>query len=79
MNYQIRDFINKLADPRKGQGQRHKLEDIILIVLLSFFSGHQGLKGMARFAKSNASELTEVLHLKHGVPKYNTFRDVLNG
>jgi hypothetical protein len=78
MQYRIDEFISKLQDPRRGQGQRHKFENIIIISLMAIISGHQGLKGIARFAKSNSEELTESLKLKRGVPKFNTFRDVLS-
>lgn len=77
MQYNLLDFISSLNDPRRGQGQRHTLENIILIVLMAILSGHQGIKGFARFAASNAAELTEALHLKHGVPSFGTFRSVL--
>lgn len=71
------EFFNSLEDPRRGQGQRHQLDNIFIIVIMAIISGHQGFRGFARFAEANAKELTEVLELKHGVPKFNTFRDVL--
>lgn len=77
MQYNLFNFISELNDPRRGQGQRHTLENILLMVLMAILSGHQGLKGFARFAKSNAKELSEVLQLKHGVPSFGTFRSVL--
>lgn len=79
MKYKMSDFISTLEDPRRGQGQRHKLQDVLLMVIMAILSGHQGLKGFARFAMSNKEELTEVLRLKHGVPCYYTFRAVLTG
>jgi hypothetical protein len=77
MNYKVLDFFNSLKDPRRGQGQRHSLQNILTIVIMAILSGHQGLRGFARFAASNESELTEVLKLKHGVPCYYTFQTVL--
>lgn len=61
MEFKIQDFISQLKDPRRGQGQRHKFEHIIIITLMAILSGHQGLKGIARFALSNAEELSTVL------------------
>lgn len=77
--YKIPDFTMTLEDPRRGQGQRHKLQDVMIIVIMAILSGYQGLKGFARFAASNEKELTEVLNLKHGVPCYFTFRAILTG
>jgi hypothetical protein len=80
MDYKLFAFFNSLTDPRRGQGQRHKFIDVMTIIIMAILSGHQGLKGFARFAESNASELTSVLNLKkHGVPCYSTFRDILCG
>lgn len=71
------EFFNSLEDARRGQGQRHKFDNILIIVIMAIISGHQGLRGFARFAKANQEELTQVLKLRHGVPGFNTFRDVL--
>ena len=79
MNYKLFEFFTQLEDPRRGQGQRHKLADILTIVIMAILSGHQGLKGFARFAASNEQELTEILQLKHGVPCFFTIRAVLQG
>lgn len=79
MAYKISDFFSSLEDPRRGQGMRHQLSDVLTIVVMAILSGHQGLRGFTRFAKANARELTEELNLKYGVPCYSTFRDVLAG
>lgn len=78
MNYNLFEFFSTLKDPRRGQGQRHSLQDILTIVIMAILSGHQGLRGFERFAQNNESELTEALNLTHGVPCYQTFQKVLN-
>jgi DDE_Tnp_1-associated len=77
MGYQLSKFIGQFTDPRRKQGQRFSLESLLIIILMGILSGYQSLKGLARFAKSNAEELIDTLSLKHGVPKFNTFRDML--
>jgi hypothetical protein len=77
MQYKMFEFFTSLSDPRRAQGQRHRLEDILVIVIMAILSGHQGLRGFTRFARANAEELTAVLKLKHGVPGFSTFRDVV--
>jgi len=79
MEYKMFEFFDSLTDPRRRQGQRHKFSDVLIIVIMAILSGHQGLRGFARFAKSNVKELTEVLNLKHGVPCYFTFRSIFTG
>ena len=77
MQYKMFEFFNALQDPRREQGQRHKLKDVLTIVIMAILSGHQGLRGFARFAKANEVELTEILKLKHGVPCFFTIRAIL--
>lgn len=77
MDYDIRQYFKMLEDPRRPQGQRHSLEDILTIVIMAILSGYQGFRGFARFAKSNEEELVDVLNLKHGVPCYHTFYSLL--
>jgi DDE_Tnp_1-associated len=77
MNYQVSKFTGKFSDPRRKQGQRFSLDSLLIIILMGILSGYQSLKGLARFAKSNEAELTDTLSLKHGVPKFNTLRDLL--
>lgn len=77
MEYKLKEFFSTLTDPRRGQGQRHSLENIMIIVIMAIISGHQGIRGFARFAEHNGTELTEVLKLKHGVPCYYTFQVLL--
>ncbi len=74
MEFQLPDFLTKVQDYRRPQGQRHRLSSLFLISLMAILSKQQSLKGVARFAKSNEEELTKALNLKHGVPKFNTFR-----
>lgn len=77
MQYNLFDFLSLIDDPRRAQGQRHSLPTILGIVIMAILSGHQGLKGFARFAKSNAEELIPLFALKHGVPCFGTIRSVL--
>ncbi|TAF39819.1 MAG: ISAs1 family transposase [Oscillatoriales cyanobacterium] len=79
MEYSIKEFFSLIEDPRREQGIRHTLENVLTIVIMAILSGHQGLRGFSRFAESNDSDLTELLNLKYGVPCYSTFRDLLLG
>lgn len=77
--YDITVFMQTLQDPRRGQGQRHKLEHVLTMIIMAILSGHQGLKGFARFAAANEMELTKLFGLKHGIPCFFTFRAIVNG
>lgn len=75
MEHSLSSFLNQIEDKRREQGKRHQLSTLFIISLMAILSKQQSLKGITRFAKSNADELTKALSLKHGVPKFNTFRD----
>lgn len=77
MTYNLEEFVSTLIDPRRGQGQRHSLVNILTIVIMAILSGHQGFRGFERFAQVNSAELIGALKLKHGVPTYQTFHSVL--
>ncbi len=76
MQYKLFELVSQLEDTRRGQGRRHSLENVLTIILMAILSGHQGLRGFERFAKSNEKILIETLNLKHGIPCYCTFRQV---
>ena len=78
MNYKMFELFGDLPDPRRSQGIRHQLDDILIIAVMAILSGHNGIRGFTRFAKSNETELTQILRLKHGIPRYNSFLSVFN-
>lgn len=47
------------------------------MVVLSNLCGHFGYRGVARFCSVHARILGQLLGLRHGIPSYMTFRDVL--
>ncbi len=79
MDYKLLEFFDTLSDPRRGQGKRHELSDVLVMIIMAILSGHQGLKGFARFAEANEKELTQILNLKHGVPSYYAIRHIFLG
>lgn len=76
--YNLSEFISTLKDSRRGQGLRHKLPDVVKIIIMAILSGYQGIRGFERFASSNETLLIEVMNLQHGVPTYQTFHAILS-
>lgn len=79
MEYNLFEFLSGIADPRRSQGQRYSLDSVLAIVIMAIMSGETGLRGFARFAASNKTELIETFNFKHGVPTFGTFRSILLG
>lgn len=69
--------FSRLLDPRRSQGLRTSLSDILIMSVLSYLCGHTGYRGIARFCKSHSSLLIDYLGLRHGIPSHVTFRAVL--
>ncbi len=68
----IREYIEKIEDPRRGNAQYHPLETIIGIALLSALAGIDNFVGMEDFAEGHQEVLGKILDLSHGVPSHDT-------
>jgi len=80
-NVLLNNFLSKLSeieDIRRGEGQRHKQEFVLMIVLLSTMSGYLGYRAIGDFIDKHKSKLIEVFKpKKNRVPSYSTVRRVL--
>jgi hypothetical protein len=70
------ESLKELKDYRRGQGQRHSLQTILIIVIMAIMSGVKGERAIARFAKNNEEELIELLKIKR---KQVPSRSVISG
>jgi hypothetical protein len=70
--------LSSVEDPRRAQGRRVSLEQLLIMSILSYLCGHTGYRAMSRFSKAHASTLAPLLALKHPVPSHVTFFEVLS-
>lgn len=70
--------LEGLTDPRRRQGQRNNLHQMLSMMVLSNLCGHFGGRPIANFVEIHENTFTEVLGLGHGVPSHVTFSDLLN-
>ena len=70
-------FFAQVPDPRRRQGQRFPLPAFLWMTFSAIASGSQGPRKMAQFCRSNAAFLTAYFDLRHGLPSYGAFRDLL--
>ena len=70
--------LSSVKDPRRAQGQRVSLEQVLMMSILSYLCGHSGYRGISRFSKAYGDSLTGLLGLKHAFPSHVTFADVLS-
>ncbi len=78
MNIQkLKEKISDISDPRRLYGNlRHKLEDIIIIGLLSTICLGEDFADMEEFGTEREDWLRNFLELPNGIPDSDTFRRV---
>lgn len=72
----ILEFLMELKDYRRGQGKRHELHIIMIIIIMAIMSGAKSERAIVRFAKNNRDELIESLNIKR---KEVPSRSVISG
>ena len=74
---QLKKEIKQGKDPRRSYGNlRHKLEDIIIIGLLTIVSIGEDFTDMENFGRERIEWLKTFLELPFGIPDSDTFRRV---
>lgn len=74
---ELAEFFQHIPDPRRGQGQRYPLSALLWITFLAIATGQQGPRKLAAFGRSNAAFFTTYFQLRHGLPSYGVFRELL--
>ena len=71
------ESFRDIEDPRRKQGQRLNLEQLLSMIVISYLCGKTGYRKIARFCRINKATFISELNLKHGIPSHVTFRDIL--
>jgi predicted transposase YbfD/YdcC len=72
----FRTCFADLVDPRRGNAQRHELDEIVMLALLAMVSGAETCVDMALFGRSKEALLRRFLRLPGGIPSHDTFSRV---
>lgn len=77
----LKDFASSVPDFRRTDkgNVRHRLSDIIMLVLLGRISGHVGRADIIEFGEHNLHKFQKMGMLKNGVPSEATLCRVENG
>ncbi len=67
------DCFSDLPDPRRSQGRRHKLLDILAIALCAVLCGADDFTEIEEFGETREAWLRGFLELPHGIPSHDTF------
>jgi len=74
----LRVIFSQLEDPRSNINKLHKLEDILLIGVISVICAADTWKNMETYAKAKEGFLRTFLELPYGVPSDDTFNRVFS-
>jgi len=67
------ELLDHLSDRRRGQGRRHELKFILILVIMSLMSGFDTLRAMGDFIKKNRSGIIKVFGPNKGrLPSHQT-------
>jgi predicted transposase YbfD/YdcC len=74
----LRSIFSQIDDPRSDINKLHKLEDILLIGIISVICAAETWKDMETFAKGRKDFLRTFLDLPNGIPSDDTFNRVFS-
>jgi predicted transposase YbfD/YdcC len=73
----LRALFDELPDPRMERTRRHRLTDIVVLVLIGTICGREGWDDIAWHAEEWEEELRTILELPGGIPSADTLRRVM--
>jgi predicted transposase YbfD/YdcC len=75
--HDVAKHFEELDDPRSPINLKHPLISVVVLALMGVLAGADGPTAIARWAKSKAAFLLEVLDLPNGIPGKDVFRTIL--
>ena len=74
---ELLDWMEYIEDIRQTSKVRHKLKDILVIVLFATLANADDWVEMEMFAQANESYLKKYIELKNGIPSHDTLNRVM--
>ena len=74
---ELLDWMEYMEDVRQERKVRHKLKDILVIVLFATLADADDWVEIAMFAEAYQDYLRKYIELKNGVPSHDTIRRVM--
>src|SRR3989344_970180 len=77
--FDLYEKLSQLSDKRRGQGKRHTIALVVIIVILGIMNGYDGYRAIGDFTVRNREELLSTFKpKKDNLPSYSTIRRVMN-
>lgn len=74
----LMELLGELEDHRKGNAVRYRLDEVLIIGILSILCNGMTFTAMEVFGKTHLNELRQFMELKSGIPSHDTFGDVFS-
>lgn len=72
----VMKYFADVEDPRRGQGKRHRLEDILMMTICAVVCGANNWVEVEEYGDAKREWLSRFLELPHGIPSHDTLSDV---
>jgi hypothetical protein len=73
----LQTYLQGIPDVRRTQGQRYKLEAMVMFFIICILSGRTKYREMERYGKRHEEMFRELLGLKHGTPSNVSIRAII--
>lgn len=73
----LREQLESVVDPRDARGVRHRLDEMLVIVIFGVICGAEDCESIADFGRAKEAWLRKFLTLRYGIPCGETFRRIL--
>ena len=77
MESRWREHLALVKDPRDARGVRHRLDEILIIVIFGVICGAEDCEAISDFGRAKEPWLRSFLTLRYGIPCGETFRRIL--
>ena len=76
--FDLYEKLSPLSDKRRGQGKRHPVKLVVIIVILGIMNGYDGYRAIGDFTIRNKDELILIFNpKKNRLPSFSTIRRVM--
>ena len=77
--FNLYNKLSQLTDKRRGQGKRHQIELVVILVIMGIMNSYDGYRAIGDFIERNKDELISVFKPKKDLlPSYSTIRRVMS-
>lgn len=70
------EFFEGITDPRRDQGKRHSLSDMLALAICAVLSGADNWVEIEEYSRIKYEWFKTWLDLPHGIPSHDTFTDI---